>query len=179
MPPRSLAPGATIAFVPSGETPRPPPPSVPSATEAEMAPLEGSMRTSREAARCRPLRGVVAEIQARPRWSRLTPAAPASLTRRTSRPEVRSSTATAPPCCTSIARVGVTTSSIGVPASLRWPVRCMLATSIDSIAPLRAAKTFVPSAETASASGVPVVRMLPAPMRVARSMTETVRPAAT
>ena len=55
----------------------------------------------------------------------------------------------------------------------------MLATSTDSMAPLRAAKTFVPSAETASASGVPVVRMLPAPVRVARSMTETVRPAAT
>ena len=73
----------------------------------------------------------------------------------------------------------MTTSSIGVPASLRSPVRCMLATSIDSIAPLRAAKTFVPSGETASASGVPVVRMLPAPRRVARSMTETVRPAAT
>ncbi len=98
-----------------------------------------------------------------PWLSRLTPAAPASLIRRTSRPEVRSSTATAPPAWTSIARVGVTTSSIGVPASLRSPVRCMLATSIDSIAPLRAAKTFVPSGETASASGVPVVRMLPAP----------------
>ena len=44
-----------------------------------MWPLDGSMRTSREAARCLPLRGVVAETQARPWLSRLTPAAPASL----------------------------------------------------------------------------------------------------
>ena len=137
--PLTLAPGATIALVASGEMPSPPPPSVPSATEPEMPPLTGLMRTIRENALRLPLRGVVAETHAWPSASSATPAAPASLMRRTSRPVVRSRIATAPPAWTSTARVSVTTSSIGVPASLRSPTRAIDATSTTSIAPLRAA----------------------------------------
>ena len=177
--PRSLAPGATIARVPSCETPTPPPPSVPSETEPETVPPPGSIRTSRDAGRRLPLRGVVADTQARPPASMLTPAAPASFTRRTSLPVSRSSTATLPPAWTTTARVGVTTRSIGVPDSLRSPTRCAVVASIISIAPLRAAYTRVPSRETASASGEPCSGMLPAPVRAARSIIETVRPAAT
>ena len=55
----------------------------------------------------------------------------------------------------------------------------MAGTSTVSIPPLRAAYTVRPSGETASASGDPVVRTLPAPSRVLRSITETVVPAAT
>ncbi len=37
---------------------------------------------------------------------------------------------------------------------------------------------MLPSGETATASGVPCIRMLPAPCRLLRSITETVAPAA-
>ena len=69
--------------------------------------------------------------------------------------------------------------SIGVPDSLRSPIRRAVAMSTRSIAPRRAAQTCVPSAVTASASGVPLSTALPAPVRAARSMIETVAPAAT
>ena len=52
--PRSFAPGATIARVPSGETPTPPPPSVPSVTAPTTVPRPGSIRTSRDAGRLGP-----------------------------------------------------------------------------------------------------------------------------
>ncbi len=177
--PRSFAPGATIACVPSGETPSPPPPSVPSAIAAETVPRPGSIRTIRDAGRRRPRRGSVALTQACPRASMLTPAAPSSRSRRTSRPVARSRIATFPPSWTMTAREPVIAMSIGVPASLNSAIRREPTASTSSTAPLRAAHTRVPSPLTASASGVPFIRMLPAPVRVARSMTETVRPAAT
>ena len=126
-----------------------------------------------------PLRGVVADTHASPVGVTLTPAAPGSVSRRTSRPVVRLSTATRPPVWTTTARVAVTARSSGVPDSLRRPTHCAVAVSTKSIAPLRAAKTRIPSGETAIASGTPGTSTLPAPMRAARSIIVTVRPDAT
>ena len=83
-----------------------------------------------------------------------------------------------PPAWTTTARSSVIAMSTGVPDSLRSPIRRAVAMSTRSIAPLRAAQICVPSAVTASASGVPGSIALPAPVRAARSMIETVAPAA-
>ena len=108
----------------------------------------------RGGARLEPLRGVVAETHARSSPSRLTPAAPASLIRRTSRPVVRSRMATAPPSWTSIARVSVTTSRSACRRACAPPRRCM--PRVDRLdGALARGEDLVPSAETASASGEP------------------------
>ena len=118
---RRLAVDAAASFAPGRDdrlrrrrarSPSPPPPSVPSATEPEIAARSpGRSRTSRDAALRLPLRGVVAETHARPLVSSATPAAPASLMRRTSRPVVEvEHRDLAAAAWTSTARVAVTTS---------------------------------------------------------------------
>ena len=176
--PRSFAPGATIACVPSGETPSPPPPSVPSAIAADDGPAPGldphdprRRAGDGRGAGAWPLtqacpRGVDADaggaVEPQPAHE-----PPGREVEDRDLPAVLDDRPRASP---------VIAMSIGVPASLSSAIRREPAVSTSSTAPLRAAHTRVPSALTASASGVPCIRMLPAPVRVARSMIETVRP---
>ena len=125
-------------------------------------------------------RGSVAATHAWPAASMPTPAAPTICSRRTSRPVVALSTATRPPASTATTRAsGVRQVDRRAPQPQgRDPLRRGAASS-TSIAPRRAAYTRVPSGDTASASGTPLICTPPAASRDPRSIHVTKRPAAT
>jgi hypothetical protein len=169
--PRTRAPGATIARLPSGATATPPPPSARSAIAPVTRPVRVFTRRSRERLPCVELTHASSPAIA-------TPAAPGICRRRTTRPVLRFSTATFPPRCTTTARSDVSATSSGVPASRRRPRRWPVAGSSTSSALRRAAHARAPSGEIASAVGAPPSRVVATAARVCRSNTVTVRPLA-